>query len=82
MIAEFNTEQSELVTVRTFKIALNSLKVLTQYNIDNLAKYMDKQNDGFVSIADFSASVNNAFSADQTMKSSNMGATGRSNKWA
>ena len=68
--------------MRTFKIAINSLKVLTQYNIDNLAKYMDKQNDGFVSTADFAASVSNAFNADATLKSSNMGGTARSNKWA
>lgn len=29
LIAEFNVDQSELVSVRTFKLALNSLKVLT-----------------------------------------------------
>ncbi len=46
LIAEFNTDQSELITTRTFKLAVNSLKVLSLYNIDNLAKFMDKQNEG------------------------------------
>jgi hypothetical protein len=38
---------------------------------------MDKQNEGQISISDLAASVSNAFSADNTLKT-----TSRSNKWA
>ena len=44
------------------------VKVLTQYNIDNLARFMDKNNEGYISISEFSAAVSNAFTADSTLK--------------
>jgi hypothetical protein len=50
--------------LRAFKLAINSLKVLTQYNIDNLARFMDKNNEGYVSISEFSAALSNAFTGD------------------
>jgi len=49
-------------------MGINSLKVLTQYNIDNLARFMDKNNEGYISISEFSAAVSNAFTADSTLK--------------
>lgn len=91
LIAEFNQEHNpDQCSIRTFKIACNSLKVLTQYNIDNLAKHMDKQNDGFISVQDFQAQVSSSFNPDATHKSGSagglgqtMGTTGKyNNKWA
>lgn len=86
LLAEHSQDGStDEVSIRTFKIAVNSLKVLTQYNIDNLAKYLDKDNnDGFISANGFAAEVSNAYNSDfnATQKGSTMGATGRSNKWA
>lgn len=68
-LQEFNSEQTELINLRAFKLAINSLKVLTQYNIDNLARFMDKNNEGYVSISEFSAALSNAFTGDSTIKS-------------
>lgn len=76
-LQEANPEKSELITIRLFKITLNNLKLLTLPNINNLTKYMDKKNDGFISIGDFAAEVNNSYNAGATMKS-----TTRSGKWA
>ena len=67
-LQEFNSEQTELINLRAFKLAINSLKVLTQYNIDNLARFMDKNNEGYVSISEFNAALSNAFTGDSTIK--------------
>lgn len=78
LLQEFNSEQTELINLRAFKLAVNSLKVCSQYNIDNLAKFLDKNNEGFISIGDFDASIRSAAAPmGRTMSS-----TGRSNKWA
>lgn len=42
---------------RAFKMALYSLKVLSQYAIDNLTKYLDKNNEGFISMGEFNAEI-------------------------
>ena len=76
-LQEANPEKSELITIRLFKVTLNNLKLLTLPNINNLTKYMDKKNDGFISIGDFAAEVSNSYNAGATMKS-----TTRSGKWA
>lgn len=36
------------VTLRGFKYGMNSLKVLTQQQINNLSKYLDRKNNGFI----------------------------------
>jgi hypothetical protein len=38
---EQNTEKSEKINLRSFKRAINDLKCLTLFNIENLAKYLD-----------------------------------------
>jgi hypothetical protein len=38
--------------------------------MDNLAKYLDKQNEGYIDIGDFSASVANSGALHNTMGSS------------
>ena len=45
------------MTLRNFKHALHSLKVLTQYQIDNLTKFLDSDDDGFVSVDKFDAEL-------------------------
>jgi Ca2+-binding EF-hand superfamily protein len=59
-IWDFNPEKTEKLTLRNFKRAINELKCLTLYQIDNLAKYLDDQNEGFVSIDKFVAGVKNS----------------------
>jgi hypothetical protein len=64
LIEQVNFNREDPITIRTFKSALNSLHVLTQYSIDNLTKFMDKQNSGFITISDVNASINSAFAPD------------------
>ena len=45
---DFDVEGIERLSLRNFKHALHSLRVLTQYQIDNLTKYLDKADDGFI----------------------------------
>ena len=45
---DFDVEGIERLSLRNFKYSLHSLKVLSQYQIDNLTKYLDKADDGFV----------------------------------
>ncbi len=54
--------------------------MLSQYNIDNLAKFLDKNNEGFISIGDFDAQIRSA--APPAGLSRTLSSTGRSNKWA
>lgn len=67
LMDEHQSERTMLINMFNFKTAINSLKVLSQFNIDNLAKYMDKQNEGFVDIGEFTAEVSNS---GQTMGAS------------
>jgi len=39
-------------TIREFKLCLFSLGVVTQHEVNNLAKYMDRRNNGFILLAD------------------------------
>jgi len=73
-ILRFNESRSEQIYLAGFKRAIASLKCLDQYAIDNLAKYLDKDNEGFISISNFTSQINNAL----------MGSSFRSNtnKWA
>ena len=64
LIEQVNIHREDPITIRTFKKALNSLQVLTQYSIDNLTKFMDNQNSGFITISDVNASINSAFAPD------------------
>ena len=57
-----------------FKRAVHALKCLDQYAIDNLAKFLDTQNEGFIGLGDFIAKTNNA-----AMSSSFR--AGSTNKW-
>jgi Ca2+-binding EF-hand superfamily protein len=47
---EYDVEKIEKLTLRNFKHALHALRVLSQYQIDNLTKYLDKYDDGFIAI--------------------------------
>ena len=67
-----NPESTELINIACFKLALNSLACLTPTDIDNLGKYMDEKNEGYISIMKFEQSVQNAIPLGQTSKS---------NKW-
>lgn len=57
LLSEFNPEKTELISQRAFKQALHSLRSLSYYAIDNLTKHLDHNNEGFISIGDFDASV-------------------------
>ena len=56
----FNTEDIPRLTLRNFKHALHELRVLSQFQIDNLAKFLEEDNDGFVSVAHFDEKLRNA----------------------
>ena len=60
LMAANNPESTELINIASFKVALNSLSCLTPTDIDNLAKYMDEKNEGFISIGTFEQKVKNA----------------------
>ena len=84
LLNEFNTERTELINICSFKKAMNHLKCLGQYDIDNLAKYLDTKNEGYISIAEFSAATGTAFdlrggSFRSTQKGK--GASQRTMKW-
>ena len=50
---EYDVENIDKLTLRNFKHALHALKLLSQYQIDNLTKYLDKADDGFIPIEVF-----------------------------
>ena len=50
---DYDVEGIERLSLRNFKHALHALKVLTQYQIDNLTKYLDKADDGFIAVEVF-----------------------------
>lgn len=53
LLAKFDTEKNQNLTLRNFKVGINSLKTLSQYQIDNLTRFLDKQDDGFITIDEF-----------------------------
>ena len=55
LLQEFNTQRTELMNIRNFKLAIHKTKSLTQHGIDNLAKYLDKNNEGLISMGEFVA---------------------------
>ena len=60
LLMDYNSDKTELINISSFKIAINSLKCLGQYDIDNLTKFCDTDNEGYISIGSFVAAVNNA----------------------
>ena len=54
---DFDSEGIERLNLRNFKHALHSLRVLSQYQIDNLTKYLDKTDDGFIAVDVFEDSL-------------------------
>ncbi len=58
---DFDVEGIERLTLRNFKHALHSLKLLTQYQIDNLTKYLDTDDDGFISVDKFDVELRNVY---------------------
>jgi Ca2+-binding EF-hand superfamily protein len=56
---EFDVEGLDRLNLRNFKHALHSLRILTQYQIDNLAKYLDSDDDGWVSVDKFDIEMRN-----------------------
>ena len=46
------------VNIRTFKLAIFSMNILTQQEINNLAKFMDRRNNGMIHIKEFNTALN------------------------
>ena len=59
-VMEFNSEGKEEINLIGFKKHLNNLSCLTQEAIDNFARFMDSNNNGYISIAEYITKVNNA----------------------
>ena len=60
MVQKHNDTKAEFINVANFKRAIHGLKCLDQYSIDNLTKYMDTNNEGFVMISAFISRTFNA----------------------
>lgn len=45
------------INLRAFKLTIFTLGALTQQQVNNLAKYMDKNNDGMIEIANVSLAL-------------------------
>jgi Ca2+-binding EF-hand superfamily protein len=58
---EFDVEGIDRLSLRNFKHALHSLKVLTQYQIDNLTKFLDTEDDGFISVDRLDVELRNVY---------------------
>ncbi len=54
---EYDVENIDKLSLRNFKHALHAMKLLSQYQIDNLTKYLDKADDGFIAIDVFEESL-------------------------
>lgn len=52
---EHNPEGSSKINIRSFKLAVHELHCLTLYGIDNLAKYLDVDNEGYITIQSFAS---------------------------
>ena len=61
------------ITLRGFKLAIHSLGCLTQQQVNNLAKYMDKSNNGMIEIADVELALADKYSAAAPASSSGSG---------
>jgi len=61
-LASFDTENIGAVTLRNFKFAIHSVHALNQFEINNVAKYLDKRNCGFIEITDFEDALKSAIS--------------------
>ena len=53
----YDYEKTGKLTLRNFKYAIHSLAVGNFTEIDNLAKFLDKANDGFIKIQDIESAV-------------------------
>ena len=79
LLHEFNRQKSEQINLIDFKRAINYLKVFGLSDIDNLAKVMDTNNNGYIAISDFVSKVKNSIKdqASRTMSTKSE----RTQKW-
>lgn len=50
-------EEAKEVTVRGFKLAIYGLNCLTQQGVNNLSKWLDRNNNGFIEMSDVEAAL-------------------------
>ena len=60
LLTPYDSEGTTRLSLRNFKHAMNSMKSLSLYQIDNLTKFMDKANEGFISIDEFEINLKGA----------------------
>lgn len=73
---DFDSEDLKRLSLRNFKHALHSLKLLTQFQIDNLTKYLDADDDGFISVDRFDVELRGAANAASVGGTSAVNASG------
>ena len=61
VLTPFDLEKNGRLTLRNFKWALNELKCLSLYEINNLARYLDKEDDGYISINEFDVAIRGTY---------------------
>ena len=85
VLKEHSPGDPERANLCRFKTAVHSLKCLGQYDIDNLAQYLDTSNTGFIDVHGFAAALGNAAmgASFKSASSRSLGRTGtRSKKWS
>lgn len=80
LLMDYNTSSAELINISSFKIAIHSLKCLNQYDIDNLTKHLDTNNEGYISIGTFEAQVGTASMGASFRSTGKMSKS--TNKWS
>lgn len=55
------------VNIRTFKLAIFTLNCMNQQEINNLAKYMDRRNNGMIHVSEFNAALSGSGYSPQTI---------------
>ncbi|CDW85652.1 protein fantom [Stylonychia lemnae] len=58
LLNQFNFEKAQSLTLRNFKVAINSIKALSDSQLNNLAKFLDRNGEGYISIAEFERQIN------------------------
>lgn len=57
LLKPFNVDKDGGISLRNFKCAMNSLQAASRHEIDNVCRYLDSDNDGFIYISEFESAL-------------------------
>ncbi len=78
----YDMEKTRNLTLRNFKAGIHAMKCLSLYQIDNIAKYLDKEDTGFISIDDLDVAVRGIHVPLSSTGSFSQSQGKRTQKWA